>query len=55
MSDSIFPDVRAIERAYSAVSLCLVVDSDFAEALTRELLARLVRPQPDAGREVRHD
>lgn len=54
MSDSVFPDVRALDRAYSAVSVRHVMDLAFAEAVARALFARLTRPQPDEGREVRH-
>ncbi|MCO5338273.1 hypothetical protein [Delftia tsuruhatensis] len=54
MSDSIFPDVRAMDCAYSAVVLSRVFGPASAEALTQELLARLARPQPDEGGEVRH-
>ena len=54
MSDSIFPDVHAIDRAYSAVGLSRVFDPASSEAVARELFARLTLPQPDEGREMRH-
>ncbi|WP_371435920.1 hypothetical protein [Polaromonas sp.] len=41
MSDSIFPDVRAMDRAYGAVSLSRIVDPTLAEAVARALIARL--------------